>query len=121
MRNNMMQQMRRFTGLLLSAVLFLVSLPANAAWDGYEETGSGSVHLVDMDRRGSIMGTGLAASGSVRKGHKYSMQWNHGASKADVYLPRKNTPRDWSAVYIAGFVDLQRKSIWEPFHDCGGL
>lgn len=115
MRNNMMQQMRRFTGLLLSAVLFLVSLPANAAWDGYEETGSGSVHLVDMDRRGSIMGTGLAASGSVRKGHKYSMQWNHGASKADVYLPKKNTPRDWSQFTSLDLWIYSEKAYGNPF------
>ncbi len=92
----MMQLLRRFVGLLLSVVLFLISLPTNAAWDGYEETKSGSVHLVDMNRRGSVTSTGLAASGSVRKGHKYSMYWNHGASKADVYLPKKNIPRDWS-------------------------
>lgn len=93
---NRNQSMRRLIGLSLLVVLLFSTLPAGAAWDGYEETRRGDVHLVDMDFRTSIAGTGCVANTAIRHGHRYSMYWNHGASSADVYLPTKTTPSDWT-------------------------
>lgn len=121
MRNNMMQQMRRFTGCLTFGSFFSGFTARQRGVDGYEETGSGSVHLVDMDRRGSIMGTGLAASGSVSQGAQIFHAVEPRRFKSRRLSAQKEYATRLVAVYIAGFVDLQRKSIWEPFHDCGGL
>lgn len=96
MKDNWIVKLRKLLGVLVAFNILVGVLPAYAAWDGYEESEVKSVHLVDMDRRGSVTGTGLEASASIRKGHKYSRHWRHGASKSDIYLPRKNTPRDWS-------------------------
>lgn len=115
MKDNWIAKLRKSMGVLVVFSILMGILPAYAAWDGYEESEAKSVHLVDMDRRGSVTGTGLAVSGSIRKGHKYSMYWNHGTSKADVYLPKKNTPRDWSQFTTLDFWIYSEKAYGNEF------
>lgn len=96
MKGKILRLLRGKISLLLAAGILIYTLPATALWDGYEETVTGDVHLVNMDSYGSVASTGFPVSTKERHGHKYSMYWNHGNQVGAMYLPLKNTPRDWS-------------------------
>lgn len=100
-----MNMIKRLVSTALCLIMAAFSVPALAAWDGYEETAVGAVQkrkIVDADNLNTIIASGAAPESQIRHDAAYSIRWKD--MQTNTRITFNDVPRDWT--------DYGRMEFW---------
>ena len=91
-------KIRRVVAAVLVIIIFMCS-SAGAAWDGYPETGTSTVSVIDFNSFSSILKSGaIPETRNTADGKAFSAHWTNHTASGDIYISSlpSNVPSDWS-------------------------